>query len=270
MPCIIPLMPPLVRIHDIGLYLRCPRLVYFEKLGSMPMKIDAKHALLRNLMLSISQKDNLEGHLKEILLRLKLELPLIYDLDAEEIELACRELQNEISGISQGLAGQLDLLIPCEVEIDLHSDRLGLTGRLDRLTARGMPALIRTGRAPQDGIWKKDRLMLAGYALLLAEEGRNGARGRDAKEGPKTGCVARGSEAKRAHINLGLVEYPRQGLVRSAQIHSVDMARVLRIRDRIRLIKEGQLPDRPENAPCEKCHAASICETRRSLASKFF
>lgn len=287
-------MPPLVRIHDIGLYLRCPRLIYFENLDSMPMKIDAKNAILRSLMLSISQKDDLEGHLRDILLRLEQEVPLIYDLETEEVEIACQQLQNEIPSISQGLAGQLDLLIPCEVEIDLHSDRLGLTGRLDRLTARGMPALIRTGRAPQDGIWKKDRLMLAGYAMLLAEAGRREAHGRDAKEGTETGGLDKGlenelengsengfgkgwekglkkeSELKGRCINFGLVEYPRQGLVRSAQIRSVDRARVLRIRDRIRLIKEGQLPDRPENAPCEKCHAAPICETRHSLASRFF
>ena len=263
-------MPQLVRIHDIGLYLRCPRLVYFENLIRKPMKIDAKHALLRSLMLSISQKDDLENHLKEILLRLELELPLIYDLDTEEIELACQELQDEIPGISKSLEGQLDLLIPCEVEIDLHSDRIGLTGRLDRLTARGMPALIRTGQAPQDGIWKKDRLMLAGYAMLLADAGRKDACGGEAKEEAVMSGMVKGCEKKGGSINLGLVEYPRQGLVRSAQIHSIDRARVLRIRDRIRLIKEGQLPDRPENAPCGKCHAASICETRHSLASKFF
>jgi CRISPR-associated exonuclease Cas4 len=87
--------------------------------------------------------------------------------------------------------------------------------------------------------------MLAGYALLLGEK-------------------------QRTHINQGLVEYPRQALVRAVQIHSVDRARVLRLRDRIRQIKEGQLPDRPEDAPCHACWAAEICETRHSLLSKFF
>lgn len=263
-------MLPIVRIHDIGLYLRCPRLVYFENLGSMSVKTDAKHALLRSLMLSISQKNDLEGHLKEILHHLEHELPFIYDLETEEIELACQELQNEIPGISQSLAGQLDLLLPCEVEIDLHSERLGLTGRLDRLTARGIPALVRTGRAPEEGIWKKDRLMLAGYALLLAEANGKEAHGGDGKETTEKDGFEKGFGADGKHINFGLVEYPRQGLVRSAQIRCVDRARVLRIRDRIRQIRQGQLPDRPENAPCEKCHAASICETRRSLASRFF
>jgi hypothetical protein len=69
--------------------------------------------------------------------------------------------------------------------------------------------------------------MLAGYALLLGEK-------------------------HKTHINQGLVEYPAMALVRAAQIHSVDCARVLRIRDRIRQIKEGRLPDRPRMHPARQ------------------
>ena len=87
--------------------------------------------------------------------------------------------------------------------------------------------------------------MLAGYALLLGEKNKT-------------------------HINHGQVEYPALALVRSVQIRSVDRARVLRIRDRIRQIKEGRLPDRPEDAPCQACETREICETRHSLASRFF
>jgi len=200
---------------------------------------------LRSLMLSFSQKDDLEGQLRETLAKLEEELPLVYEIEPKEVLQACRELEGEIAGIAQGLAGQLDLLLPCQAEVDLFSDKLGLSGRLDRLAPGTTPCLIRTGKAPQDGIWKRDRLMLAGYALLLGER-------------------------QRTHINQGLVEYPRQGLVRAAEIRGVDRARVLRIRDRIRHIKDGQLPDRPEDAPCQDCEAREICETRHSLASKFF
>jgi CRISPR-associated exonuclease Cas4 len=236
-----------VRIHDVGLYLRCPRLIFFENLrnGNTPRKMDTRHILLRSLMLSISQKDDLEGQLRDSLSSLREELPLVYEIEPDELDPACLELEREIAGIARGLAGHLDLLLPCQAEVDLFSDKLGLSGRLDRLAPGGMPSLIRTGKAPQDGIWKRDRLMLAGYALLLGEK--------------------RGT-----HINQGLVEYPRQGLVRKAEIHGIDRARVLRIRDRIRQIKEGQLPDRPDDAPCQECEAREICETRHSLASRFF
>ncbi len=239
------LMPTPVRIYEIGLYLRCPRLIFFENLRNAPKKIDIKHVLLRSLMLSFSQEEDLEGQLRESLARLQEELPLVYEIEPDEVKSACRELEGEIAGIARGLAGHADLLLPCQAEVDLHSDKLGLSGRLDRLAAGCTPSLIRTGKAPQDGIWKRDRLMLAGYALLLGEKNST-------------------------HINQGIVEYPRQGLVRAAEIYSVDRARVLRIRDRIRQIKEGQLPDRPEDAPCPGCWAEEICETRHSLASRFF
>ena len=238
-------MTPNVRISEIGLYLRCPRLVYFESLGLMPVKNDARQILLRSLMLSISQKDDLEGHLREIASRLEEELPAIYEIDQEDVGSACRELEEDITGIARNLAGNLDLLLPYEAEVDLHSEKLGLSGRLDRLAADSVPSIIRTGKAPTDGVWKRDRLILAGYSLLLAE-------------------------MKSRHIDRGLVEYPRQGLVRSVEIHSVDRARVLRLRDRIKMIKDGQLPDRPESAPCQSCSATERCRTRQSLASKFF
>lgn len=66
-------------------------------------------------------------------------------------------------------------------------------------------------------------MMLAGYALLLGE---------------RTGYC-------------GLMEYPNSGALREVQVYEMDKSRALRIRDRIRQIKNGRLPDRPEDAPCE-------------------
>ncbi len=242
-----------VRVSDIGQYLRCPRLVYFDHLEALPKKEDAGRMLLKSLMLSpllsgegtATEKADLSTRLKAILAGLELELPLVYNLTEEEIRLACSELEGEIESIACGLAGHLDRLLPCQAEVDLHSERLGLSGRLDRVAPGAIPSIIRTGQAPVDGIWKKDRLMLSGYALLLGE--REGVR-----------------------IDRGMVEYWRCGQIRDVQIYAVDKARVLRLRDRIRVIKEGRLPDRAENAPCEGCRARKACETKHSLLSRFF
>ena len=54
------------------------------------------------------------------------------------------------------------------------------------------------------------------------------------------------------------------------EIRPTDRRRVLRIRDRVRSIREGKLPDRPREAPCERCPVLESCETRQTLASKFF
>jgi CRISPR-associated exonuclease Cas4 len=238
-------MPTNVRISDIGLYLRCPRLVYFEALGSMPRKNNARHILMRSLMLSLSKKSDLESQLREALQRLEEELPLVYEIEVAELGPACRELETKIASIAQNLAEHIDYLMPYEPEVDLCSERLGLSGRLDRLAPGSTPSLIRTGQAPENGVWKKDRLIIAGYALLLGEK-------------------------HKMIIDHGLVEYASTGLIRTVQIHSVDRARVLRIRDRIKQIKSGQLPDRPDDSRCQACMASEICETRHSLASRFF
>lgn len=238
-------MPPLVRISDIGLYLGCPRLVYFDNLGRTTRKNNVEQILLRSLMLSLSQESDLESQLKEALARLEEELPLVYDIEPEELGPACRELEGKIESIARGLSPYIDRIVPCEAEVDLRSEKLGLSGRLDRLAPGFTPSLIRTGQAPEDGVWKKDRLMLAGYGMLLGEK-------------------------HNLRINQGLVEYPRSGLVRQVQIHSVDRARVLRIRDRVRQIKDGKLPDRPENARCDGCPEFERCEMKQTLVSKFF
>jgi CRISPR-associated exonuclease Cas4 len=196
-------------------------------------------------MLSLCDKGDLEDQLRASLARLAQEVPLIYDVDPAGLQQALAELEGEIPEISQSLLLCYDRLFPNEVEVDLRSSRLGLTGRLDRIVPGPQPSLIRTGKAPQDGVWKRDRMMLAGYALLLGE-----------KNGTK--------------INRGLIEYPLSGAMREVQIYEVDKARVLRIRDRIRQIKNGRLPDRPTDAPCDKCEMVDSCETNRQLASKFF
>jgi CRISPR-associated exonuclease Cas4 len=196
-------------------------------------------------MLSLTQKADLKGQLIAALARLEEELPLVYEIEPTELKSACRELEEKISQIAICLSPFCDNLLPCEADVDLRSERLGLSGRLDRLTPGFIPSLIRTGQAPAEGVWKKDRLMLAGYAMLLGEK-------------------------HNMRINHGLVEYPSSGLVRQVQIYSVDKARVLRIRDRVRQIKDGQLPDRPENPRCDGCLEKEHCEMKQTLASKFF
>ncbi len=197
-------------------------------------------------MLSLSGEADVEAQLRSALSRLEQELPLVYEIDSAELSPACREMESRISELANGLSPHLSRLLPSEVEVDLRSDRLCLSGRLDRLVTKGrVPSIIRAGLAPEDGVWKRDRLMLAGYALLLAE-----------KYGEK--------------VSRGLVEYPRSAAVREVEIHAVDRSRVLRIRDRVSQIKEGQLPDRPEDARCDVCMVKERCENRHSLASKFF
>jgi len=118
-----------VRISDIGLYLRCPRLVYFDSMGKLQRKNSAQQLILKNLMLGIIGKTDLASELKESLARLEQELPMAYEIEPEEIGPACRELEARIPEISASLLPHLGNLIPCEVEVDLRSEKLGLSGK---------------------------------------------------------------------------------------------------------------------------------------------
>lgn len=257
-------MPQPVRISEISLYLRCPRLVYFQAMGRpvWPKAESPKNILLREMALSISEFEpegriDLENWLREALDRAEAELPVICgeDVNIHDLRAAVGEMRESLPEMASKLSPKLELLIPSEVEVDLRSDRLGLSGRLDRLVSRAgdggpkgrvsIPSIIKTDNPPQTGVWRSDRLRLAGYAILLEDE-------------------------LKRRVDFGIVEYPRAGEVREVEIRSSDRRRILRIRDRVRLINYGKLPDRPKEAPCERCPVLETCETRSTLASKFF
>ncbi len=257
-------MPPPVRISDLSLYLRCPRLVYFQAMGRSvwPESESPTKLLLREMALSLSEFEpegsiDLEASLRDDLERAESELPVIYgeDINLHDLKAAAGEIREILPDMASKLLLKLNLITPSEVEVDLRSDRLGLSGRLDRIVARGakdgrkgqvpIPSMIKTDSPPETGVWRSDRLRLTGYAMLLEE-----------------------SQDRR--VDLGLVEYLRAGEVREVDIRTSDRRRVLRIRDRVRRIQGGKLPDRPREAPCKRCPVLESCETRLTLASKFF
>ncbi|NYT00353.1 MAG: hypothetical protein GKB99_01315 [Methanocellales archaeon] len=66
------------------------------------------------------------------------------------------------------------------------------------------------------------------------------------------------------------VEYVLFGEFRDAKIKSWGRKKVLLILDRIRKIRGGALPGKSKRAPCEHCVFVEMCNTRKSLLSKFF
>ena len=231
-----------VRISDIGQFMRCPRLPYFKP--EEPRMYNPLHLLIRGLILGISgtQADELASGLE----RLSQEILIIYrgQVDSQKLSLAVREIEPMLPELSIYISSSSDQLLPSDVEVDLSSDRLGLSGRLDRLVAGSIPSIIRMGIAPENGAWKTDRLKLAGYALLL-------------------------EEMLDRRIEFGLAEYPMSGVIRKVPIHSIDRSRVLRARDSILKIMDGWLPDRPIQADCQRCPALERCQSRCSLMSNF-
>lgn len=252
-----------VRISDLSLYLRCPRLLYFAAMGRKvhPGAANPASLLMREVALSISEIGpeegaDLGGFLQEALERALVELPAILpdQMNPHDLQAAAEEVGFWAAEVAPKIQLALELITPSTVEVELRSDRLGLSGRIDRVVSRGaedgtpnvrVPSMMRVDLAPEAGVWRSDRLRLAGYAMLLEEE-------------------------LERRVDRGLVEYLRTGEVREVEIRPTDRRKVLRIRDRVRSIREGKLPDRPQEAPCDRCPVLDACETRQTLASKFF
>jgi CRISPR-associated exonuclease Cas4 len=66
------------------------------------------------------------------------------------------------------------------------------------------------------------------------------------------------------------VEYARWGKVREVTIKRHERRKVLQLRDRVRKIEEGFMPEKPVDASCENCVFKGICDVKSTLASRFF
>ncbi|HOK57731.1 PD-(D/E)XK nuclease family protein [Methanothrix sp.] len=240
-----------VRIHDIGLYLRCPMLVYLESMGRECFRADTARTLLRHLAL-YSAPDDLRGDLSKVVK----DVATIHRIPEEDV---IRSIDGMRESISRIASVPRELVTPCDIEVELRSERLGLSGILDRLVrpeprqrgllgmllgggAQVIPSLVRTGRSPGEGVWRRDRIQLAGYALLLEE--RFGV-----------------------EVSTGQVEYVREGEIRRVRIRGVDRSRALWVRDRVREIRDGEMPD-VGNERCNSCEMIGICGVKSCVVSR--
>ncbi|MCX8207046.1 MAG: CRISPR-associated protein Cas4 [Methanothrix sp.] len=238
-----------VRIHDIGLYLRCPMLVYLESMGRECFRADTERTILRYIAL-YSAPEDLQGDMSKAVK----DVARIHRIPEEDVIRSIDAMRGSISRIA---SVPRELLTPCDIEVELRSERLGLSGILDRLVRperrRGLlgmllrvddmiPSLVRTGRSPEEGVWRRDRIQLAGYAMLLEE--RFGV-----------------------EVSTGQVEYVRDGEVRRVRIRSLDRSRALWVRDRVREIRDGEMPD-VGIEKCSSCGMSGICGVKSCVVSR--
>jgi len=130
----------------------------------------------------------------------------------------------------------------------LRSKKFELTGSPDRLVKICdcfIPSIIKTGKMPENGVWQGDRLQLTANSILIEEK-------------------------YNSIIEKGFVEYARWGIVRPVVIKRNERRKVLQVKERIKKIQEGFMPERPADAPCQYCGFVGICDVKSTLASKFF
>ncbi|HIE32272.1 MAG TPA: Dna2/Cas4 domain-containing protein [Methanosarcinales archaeon] len=255
---------------EITAYLRCPRIIYFRsQSGAEEQKIVdttyLSHLILKELALThhhtaASDVGDVIGRLRTELKRITDELLVVYravlsDVDHQMVLDAAESIDIDVIG-SQiadyiqiiGRDALLMKITPCAVEHAMYSDLLGIAGapdKLVRIDGSVLPYLTRTGEKPEHGAWKPDRLQITAYAMLV-------------------------EETFGQPVKYGIIEYARFFELRDVNIKPRDRRVVLELRNRIRMIKDGRMPDRPRDAPCEFCASEEGCTAQRSLASKFF
>lgn len=252
----------MIRVSDITTFNKCPRICYFVNQGHDSVgEVSGtfiESLLLKELALTYecaAGKDDKPSFLNNELERISKELRVIYrsELDGMDdalIEKSTSNIQPLIETISSNLSMNVDFYSGEFIRDKqvLRSEKFGVSGSPDRLLRKNsgvVPSMIKTGNMPENGVWSSDRLALTAYSILVEEEFNS-------------------------IVEKGFVEYARWGIVRTVIIKRHERRKILQIREKISRIKDGFMPERPKDAPCQQCNFAGICDVKSTLASRFF
>jgi CRISPR-associated exonuclease Cas4 len=247
-----------VRVSDISAYLLCPRLAYFRRRHrcSAPSAETVRAAVFKEVSRSLAGVIGAGD--QESALRSQIEVAcgdaeIVYGMPVEEI---LEEANGEIAAIIAGLQAEvvrvgrerlLALLNPCERGQVIYSDRLRISGSIDRivlLDGARCPVVVCASRPPENGIYAADRLRLAACALLIEE-----------KYGEP--------------VTHGAVEYVCGWRAREADIRKSDRMAVLSARNRI-VQAAAAMPDARRGTWCATCQFADSCNVRPSFKGSLF
>ncbi len=251
----------MIRVSDITIYHKCPRMCFFTNKGHNLIKEGTpgylEGIILKELALVYDLAFNSEDKLSVLNLeldRILKEIPVIYrnelgSIDDEMLAEAVTDVRSCLPVICSNLSSYNDFFAgELSHNETLQSGKFGLTGSPDRLIRTEdelMPSIIKTGNMPLNGVWKGDRLQLTAYAVLVEEK-------------------------YDIQVRRGFVEYARSGMVREAAIRRHERRNVLQILEKIKKIQNGIMPEKPKDAPCEYCGFTGICDVKSTLASRFF
>jgi CRISPR-associated exonuclease Cas4 len=269
-------IPAISKVSDLTHYMLCPRLVYFSARGyEQPKRAKGKersvieHILLRELGFNMCKvwgteaEDGMgetrsEEDLKRVIEDIVSGVEWIYKEELKDVDkdflkavkndfLCSIETPEWLSKIKkENPLAELERSYDYEREHIMISETLNMSGSVDKLIRTEeevIPCMIKTGRCPEYGVWKSDRMQLAAYALLIEEEFET-------------------------TVQRGFVEYIRTAEVREVHIKKRDRAFALQLLKRVKRVKGGVFPEKGENAPCDDCFFLELCETKKTLLSK--
>ncbi len=252
----------MIRVSDIIVYLKCPRMCYFINKGHELVKDTTpeylERIILKELALTYESAFNREDKLSVLnaeLNRISNEIRTIYPTElagvgADMLASSASNVRSYFENICLNLSLTGDFYANRSVQFEplLCSEKFGLTGTPDKMIQirdEFIPSIIKTGSMPENGVWKSDRLQLTAYAVLT-------------------------EEIYDTVVERGFVEYARWGKIREVTIKRHERRKLLQIRDKIKKIQNGFMPEKPKDAPCTYCGFNEICDVKSTLASRFF
>ena len=125
-----------------------------------------------------------------------------------------------------------------ETDVQVRSEKQGFVGMIDRILPDGSFSIIRAAGALPSGTYAADRLRVAAIALCFEE--------------------MTGKEVKGGHV-----EYIPDGVSRYHTVQPRDLRQLITTLFKIRLMRDGELPKHPLNAPCVRCKYMEKCESAR-------
>ena len=180
-------------------------------------------------------------------------MAIVYGFSADEVMV---EATMQIDGIIAGLAREADglgkdrlaaLLYPEAERVSLYSDKLRMSGRIDRiilLDGQHVPVIVSASAPPENGIFRSDRIKLAAYSLLISE---------------RYGCEA-------THC---AIEYMSGWCIRETEIRKAEMREALSIRRRIEEARTA-MPDARHGKWCNECTYKNSCVSRVSFLNSLY
>jgi len=252
-----------INASDLSRFVFCPRAIYLtEVAGVKPKDTPEKnkglvgHAIRKELSMrqaKVLKKASSEKDVKPLLTKefeaVMLEAPAIYreklygiDVDKYfkllhgQLTRELKSLENELSAMisEMGVARAVEYTTPWRVEYSARSDKLRLSGRIDKVFSREthIPVEIKTGRTPEN-VWESDRIQVTAYVMLLEEK----------------------FDEKITH---GFVEYTQQSQTRPVLASEKSRREVLRVRDEIIDILGGRVPEICEHGSGKKCEGCGL------------
>lgn len=101
--------------------------------------------------------------------------------------------------------------------------------------------LILSSKAPNDGVWFRDKIKIAAFCMLLENT-----------------------------ENRGYVYHCFDGELRKVEVTGRDRYNVLKLVERVIRLHKGFVPERKESSKCGRCKYEDVCENEPStFASRF-